>query len=245
MSGLDATFRTVAATVDYLRASTSAPTADGWWSCADAIADPDRLHDQIVATAEDRGAHDEQVAASLFVQGYAFRVPSIAVAAFALGLDRPSLDPETTAFRIDRSRPAAVAHLDPEPAGGDLATELVAHLAALIDAVRSTITVGDRLLWGNSAASIATIFRAVEGAVADDATRSAIRTSAVDLFADADAQLGGLGSFEVVDRGWFWARGNCCLWYQTSGGRMCDDCSLLDPDVRRAQWRAQLAEAAP
>jgi hypothetical protein len=160
---------------------------------------------------------------------------------------------DTTAFRIARDRPSAVAYLDPVPAVDDVTDEVLEHLSALISSVRARITVGERLLWGDVAASLAVIFRAVEGAVATRDERLAVRARADAFFDRADETLGGLGSFELVDGpghdgavdGWFWARTNCCLWYRTSDGRLCDDCSLLDADDRRRQWRDQLSGATP
>jgi ferric iron reductase protein FhuF len=247
-TALQASFDAVEATVSYLRASTEAPPDDGWLRCHELIADVDALGGLIRSTGEGRGAHDVQVAASLFVQGYAFRIPSVALAAYALGLDRPRLDPASTATKIARNRPAAVAYLDPEPGPGGsaaLADELLDHLGALIAAVRAEITIGERILWGNVAASVATAFRAVEGESPD--TRDAIRDAADAFFTAASPQLTGLGEFVLVDgtdrQGWFWQRSNCCLWYQTADGNKCDDCSLLEPDERLAGWRAQLAPA--
>jgi ferric iron reductase protein FhuF len=246
---LQATFDAVEAKVGYLRASTTAPADDGWLRCHELIADPGALAELIRSTGEGRGAHEAQVAASLFVQGYAFRIPSVALAAYALGLDRPRLDPASTATKIGRNRPAAVAYLDPDPGPhgpAALAGELLDHLGALIAAVRSEITIGERILWGNVAASVATAFRAVEGESPE--RRDAIRDSADAFFAAASPQLAGLGEFVLVDgpdrQGWFWQRTNCCLWYQTADGTMCDDCSLLDPDERLAGWRAQLEPAS-
>jgi hypothetical protein len=122
----------------------------------------------------------------------------------------------------------------------------------LIDAVRARITVGERLLWGDVAASMAVIFRAVEGAVGARDERLAVRQRADAFFDRAGDRLRGLGAFELVGEpdtpapgadGWFWGRTNCCLWYRTSNGRLCDDCSLLDPEERRQQWREQLRGA--
>jgi hypothetical protein len=259
MSKLTDTFAAVEGTVDYIRASTSAPADDGWMRCDGLVDDPRLLVDLVATTGRGRGTDEPQVAASLFVQGYAFRVPSVAVAAHALGLPRPSLALDATAFRIARHRPAGVAHLDPRPAPSGRAAvvdDVLGHLDAVIRATRAHVTVGERLLWGNAAASLAVVFRAVEGALADHDQRRAVRRSA-DAFFAADPRLRGVGAFEVVgeppDDGWFWARTNCCLWYRTadeqpergqSGNRMCDDCSLLDPAARVAGWRTQLATKA-
>lgn len=241
----------VQARVSYLRSSTDAPPEDDWLRCAD-LARPDEVLASLLAsTGEGRGTHDAQVAASLFVQGYAFRVAGVALAALALGLDLPSTEPEATAIKIARHRPSSIAFLDPEPRSGDpvrLVDELLGgHLTGFIAAVRQVVTVGERLLWGNVAASCATAFRAVEGETADE-DRADVRSRADAFFAAAEPWLAGLGQFVVVDgatrSGWYWERTNCCLWYQASGGSMCDDCSLLDPDERTAAWRSQLDEVA-
>jgi hypothetical protein len=62
--------------VPYLRCATDAPAAEGWITCADLIGDPDRLRAEIDATAVGRETDDPQVAASLYAQSYAFRMPS-------------------------------------------------------------------------------------------------------------------------------------------------------------------------
>jgi ferric iron reductase protein FhuF len=213
-SDLQAILDAVEARVDYLRSSTEAPAADGWLPCASLRGE--HLAELIRSTAEGRGTDDPQVAASLFAQGYAFRLPSVALGAYALGLDVPSVAPGSTAIKLGRHRPAAVAYLDPEPRPADgLVEELFAgHLAPFVEAVRGCFTVGARLLWGNVAASCATAFRAVD----------ADRDRADRFFAEAGPWLDGLGSF--VGDSWTWERTNCCLWYQTESGFMCDDCSL-------------------
>lgn len=240
----------VRARVSYLRAATDAPADEGWISCADLCAGDPRLYEVIDATGEGRGTHDRQVAASLFTQAYAFRVGGVALAAYALGLPTPSVAPEQTAIQLARHRPSAIAHLDAElhTAGPEtLARDLLeGHLAPFIAAVRKEITVGERLLWGNVATSCAVAFRAVEGESGAEAP--AIRAAADAFFAAATEWLDGLGGFITLSGaqrdGWFWERTNCCLWYQASGGQMCDDCSLLDPAERRAGWQSEL-DASP
>jgi hypothetical protein len=89
------------------------------------------------------------------------------------------------------------------------------------------------LLWGNTAASIATVFRAVH------AGDPAVRERAVAFHRAAEPWLEGHGTYAVIETpaasGWFWNRTNCCLWYRHTGG-WCDDCSLPaagDRDARR------------
>ena len=187
------------------------------------------------------------MAASLFVQAYAFRVPSVALGAFALGLPTPCIAPGMTAIAIARHRPAQVAYLNSqldEPDATTLAQAIADHLGQLLAAIRSVINVGERLLWGNVAASCATAFRAIEGASVEK-DRPSIRTRAEAFFQAAD--FGGFasaGRFETVEEGtkngWYWTRTNCCLWYQTTSGSRCDDCSLFTPAELLAIRVAQL-----
>ena len=225
----------VQARVSYLRCHEDAPPADGWISCAALIASPERLGAEIGATAPGRGTKDPQVAASLYTQAYAFRVPSIAVAAFALGLPVPQTSPEVTAIRISRHRPADLAILTPrcrEIPAPALAQELLeGHLGRFVLAVRAVTRVGERLLWGNVAASLATIFRAVQsnGPLGDPA----VRARAAEFERAASPWLDGLGHYSSLEAppalGWYWNRTSCCLWYQTTSGSYCEDCSLHDP----------------
>ena len=231
--------------VSYLRCSTTAPPEDGWIRCADLIADPHRLRSEIDSTAAGRGTDDAQVAASLYAQSYAFRVPSIAVAAFALELPIPATDPAMTFVRLGRHRPAEVAIL--EPSCRTLETSAFAdelldgHLAPFVAAVRAATRVGERLLWGNVAASLATIFRALDVGPLGDA---GVRARAADFEAATSARLAGLGDYSTIVApgavGWYWTRTNCCLWYQTTGGFYCDDCSLRDPAELAAKRLADL-----
>src|SRR3954454_23965769 len=114
MSSLAEVVSHVQARVSYLRCSTTADEAQGWIGCSALIGDPGRLRTEIDATASGRHTVDPQVAASLYVQSYAFRVPSIAVAAYALGLTVPSTSPSTTSIRITRHRPGELAISDPD-----------------------------------------------------------------------------------------------------------------------------------
>ncbi|MBI4933450.1 MAG: hypothetical protein HY828_06200 [Actinobacteria bacterium] len=247
---LDHVVAAVQERVSYLRCSTVAPPEDGWISCADLIASPDRLRAQIDSTATGRGTDDPQVAASLYAQAYAFRVPSIAVAALALGLPTPSTDPAVVSVRLGRHRPAEVAIVDQscrDVAISDFVDALLeGHLAPFIAAIRSTTRVGERLLWGNVAASLAMIFRALDVAPKGDGE---VRARAIEFERAASPWLDGLGSYSTIDTpdvvGWYWTRTNCCLWYQTTSGFYCDDCSLRDPTELAAKRLADLTGGTP
>jgi ferric iron reductase protein FhuF len=237
----------VQARVTYLTCATDAPEADGWIRCADLVADPALVRREIEATLPGRRTDDIQVAASLYVQSYAYRVASLAVAAYALDLPSPSCDPDVLAVLVQRHRPARIAVLDPvchrldAPA---LAARLLdRHLRPFIATVRDSTRIGQRLLWGNVASAIASIFGAMHsvGPCGDPGVRRR-----AELFHEAaEPWLGGLGEWSELELpgafGWYWNRTSCCLWYQTDGGRYCEDCSLHDRAELDASRAAALA----
>jgi len=235
--------------VSYLRIALDAPVADGWTCCGALITDPRLLTGAIESTQAGRGAPDLQVTASLWFQAYTFRVALPVVAPFALGLAGFTTDPSATHMRIARNRPAAVAVTDgslldrsAEQAAYDL---LSGHLSPMIEAITEGFTIGRRLLWGNAAASIATVLRAIEGAPGAD--RPGVRARADELFDQAQPWLAGLGGFDVVaesgQEGWYWTRTNCCLFDRCEGATRCDDCSLTPAADLEAARRSALATA--
>lgn len=229
---IDHVVERVVQAVGYLKISLDAPESEGWLCSATLIDDPPALIELIRSTASGRGAPHDAVAASLFVQGYAFRVAGLVLAPNALGLASPSCASHGVHIRIERNRPSAVAVTDhrlSQPSASELAQSLLgSHLESLISVVAEHLVVGRRMLWGNVAASIATVFRAIESSPSVD--RDDVRRRAFDFFVSAEPWLDGLGGFEMVDGDWHWTRTNCCLWYQCSGGSRCNDCSLHTVD---------------
>lgn len=252
---LDDTITTIQQRVSYLRCTvlddthdgSGGPDGDSWFHVGQLLAHLDRLESLIRRTGAARGADDAQVAASLFVQSFAFRMASIATAAWALGLPSTSLEPDQVGFRITRNRPGELGVWSADVVRHDAASLAVALVdglvAPMVAAVRERIQVGERLLFGNAASSIATVFRAVQstGARGD----RDVRGRAVELFAAHD-RLADLGTWTTIEAGdalgWFWDRGNCCLWYRSTeaNGRYCDDCSLHDPTERTERRRLEL-----
>ena len=212
----------------YLRNALAAPPDEGWLASAALIEQPALLRGSIASTQAGRGAPDLQVAASLWFQAYAFRAAVPVVAPFALGLPGFSADPQATSIRLARSRPAAVAVTDPavrDRSAEAAAQELLAgHRLEVAEAVAASHTVGHRLLWGNAAASVAAVLRAVEGAPGAD--RAVVRARAGELVDAAQPWIAGLGSFELGEQGWRWGRTNCCLYDRCDGASRCEDCSL-------------------
>jgi ferric iron reductase protein FhuF len=254
----------VAAAVPYLRAECGSRRGGAWLSCTELNTDRTFLRDTILSTAQGRGTTDPVVAASLFAQAYAFRVAGVALASYVLTRRVPDVGADQLAVGIARSRPSTVAFLRPcragvtdDPARCDVRVygeralltwfvhRLVAgHLRPFVDAVRDVVDVGERLLWGNAAASCAVALRAVEGAFSDPVR---VRTDAEAFFA-AVPEFAGLGGFVMLEagdrQGWFYERTNCCLYYQTRAAVTCDDCSRVLRADRRAAFCATLAGAS-
>jgi ferric iron reductase protein FhuF len=224
----DEVFDAVARRVPYLSVS-PATDGDDWVSCAALIADP---VDTVRNTKTGFETDDDAVAASLFTEAYAFRVAGVALAAYALDLPVPDVAPARTAVRVDKPRPTAVAYLEPalrRATAPQLAADLVgAHFEPFVVAIHRAFTVGERLLWGNVAAACAVAFRAV-----GDSDRT--RKNAEDFVQAAQPWFAGAGHFTNQlaghqDRGWYWDRTSCCLWFRTASGQYCDNCSLMRPD---------------
>ncbi|MGH8994787.1 MAG: (2Fe-2S)-binding protein [Acidimicrobiales bacterium] len=247
---LETVLGAVASRVGYLRAETSVQGPE-WVGCDELIGDPTVMDTALEASLAALGTDDMAVAASIFAQSYAFRVAAAPLGAYALGLPIPPAAPAAVAVRLTGGRASgagfrsACLRRSGDTAG--LADELVVgHLTGFVDAVRRRVRVGTRLLWGNAAASCAAVFRALEGAACERgeaAERQAIRRRADAFFACAP-QLGRAGLFESVaaegTEGWYWTRRSCCLWFQISGGRTCEGCSLTTADDRAAHRLAEL-----
>jgi hypothetical protein len=236
---------------------------DGLWiSCQELVADPTGLGTVIRGTGRAIGTDDQVIAASIFIQGYAYRVATMAVACLTAGGMVPGSSYEAMAVGLGRGRVSKVAYLDPtvfdmvgnrppadalvEASTTDRALTLVLeqvveeHLRPLIAATRQQVRVGERLLWGNVAASVSTAFRTMEGCLGPWVVRLGKR-----FFELAPPELRGLGTFLLIEsqdrRGWFWERTNCCLFYQIEGHAKCSDCSLIPAGERRAAYEASLS----
>ena len=131
------------------------------------------------------GTDDPVVAASIFVQGYAYRIATLAVACLTVGGVLPGSEPGVMAVGLGRGRVSKVAYLEPtvfdlfeghppaealgEASAADWALTLLLeqvvelHLRPLIGLTRNQVRIGERLLWGNVAASASTAFRTMEG----------------------------------------------------------------------------------
>ena len=144
------------------------------------------------------GTDRDDVATSLFVQGYAFRIATVAVGSWLLADSVIAADPATTAISLGRGHPNAVL-LAPGSRmlrGGGIgdvhATLIDGHLSALVATAHESTKVGAALLWGNVASSSAAAFGAFAGA--PGARRAAIADGVEAFFARARPSSGRAAS---------------------------------------------------
>ena len=125
-------------TVDYLRVTIGAPE-EGWLPCDRLVADADHLAAVVAGTQEARGTTRDDVATSLFVQGYVFRIATVAIGSWVMADAVIEVDPATTAIALGRGRPNAVrlAEATTMAMPADVqqlhAALIERHLAAMVD----------------------------------------------------------------------------------------------------------------
>lgn len=248
-------------------AQPGAPAQDGdWLLCEELLGNGPWLETVIRGTGRRLGTGSGAVAASLFVLGYSYRVLTLAVTCLLMGGSAPGSRAEDMAVALSKGRPVLVAYRRPRallvggvcefaatgagPGAGPqelalavqfiLAEAVEGHLRLLVEATGARVKVGQRLLWGNVAASAAVAFLTVEGRRGEW-----VKPLAEHFFAQAPQELRGQGSFLSLEhggrRGWFWERRNCCLNDRLPEHIRCRDCSLTPAAERRAHYLAGLA----
>jgi ferric iron reductase protein FhuF len=221
----------VASLVPFLRARRGQPGTDDVLG-ADLIADPDLLRESIARSADARGSEDPQVLASLWWQGYCYRLAGTTLAAWVVAGSAP--DPSASAgagVGVERGRPSSLVVGTRAREVGSLDRLLdhlfPSHLDPVADRLREVQPIGTRLVWGNADAAIASCLSAVATA---PAAPSDLHDRVDEVVAALPEGIGRLGSW-LAPRHHRYHRTTCCLWWKTStaAGAYCDDCSLLDP----------------
>lgn len=236
----------ISGTVDYLRV-TVGDRGDDWIRCEPLVTEPERLRELVSSTKAGRGTERDDVATSLFVQGYSFRIASLAIGGWLMGDAVLDLSPPNAAIAIGRDRPNAVrvdearVFSTEEPLAALHESLVDAHLAPLVATAHAACRVGEPLLWGNVGASCASSFGAFSGELPQRGLE--IRDRAEAFFASARPQLAGAGRLVRLGDRWAWERKSCCLWYLTDSGFKCEDCSLWTNEERRRRYAA--SEASP
>ena len=233
-------------TVDYLRVSV-APTDGDWIRCEPLVDEPAHLAELVATTKEGRGTDRDDVAMSLFVQGYAFRIASLAIGAWVMGDAVMDVAPARVSIALGRHRPNAVALDDAtlvvvdDSLRGLHDTLIDGHLARLVACAHNACRVGETLLWGNVAAGCASSF----GAFATELVtrRVEIRDRADAFFDGARPEVRSAGRLVHLGDRWAWERKSCCLWYLTASAFKCEDCSLWTDDERKLRYAAAEEDA--
>ena len=227
MSGASASLDALEDLVPFLRARRDQPEP-GDLLAADLLA-PDRLAAAVAATP-DVGVSDPQVQASLWWQGYSYRVAGGTLAAWIVAGSAP--DPSIAAgcgVGVGRGRPSSlvVGSDAVEIHDRDLLVErlFAGHLDRLAEVLRARHPIGRRLVWGNTAASIASCCGAVAAAGARDVAPS-IDARIDEVTAALPHDLAALGTWTSPHTAY--RRTTCCLWWKAdaSNGALCADCSL-------------------
>ncbi len=226
---IDDTLGPLTALVGHLRWRADAPGPDDLLA-TDLAADADHLADIVRASGEGRGSSDPQVLGSLWWQAYSYRVAGMTLAAWALTGAAPDPAAGGTGVGIARSRPSSllvdpaaetIADLD------DLVGRLFAgHLDRVAESLRAHHALGTQLIWGDTAAGIASAL----GAVGTAEGAPPLRGRVDDITSALPHDIGELG--EWTPGQWAFARRTCCLWWKTeaSKGALCEDCSLRRQD---------------
>lgn len=237
--------------------------ADGEWiRCHELVSSPSVLESVIRSTGQRLGTDDPVVAASLFVQNYSYRVLTQAVSCALVRGVVPDSRATSMAVTLSKGRPTAVAYTDPgallvsgasetpstafrDPQAVGAFFDLVVslgideHLLPLVSSTRERVRIGERLLWGNIADSMAVAFTTMEGCLG-----SWVRDIGEAFFTVGPPQLQGLGSFLAVEHagrlGWYWERSSCCLYDRLPGKIRCSGFSLTPIDERHAAYRSSL-----
>lgn len=210
------------------------------------VDDSDFLAGLVRSDREAPGLDRRDVALSIFVQGYAYRVASVAIGAWVLDGVVLDVSPSNMAFGTKEGRPSRIRFAAYRTAAraSDLETLHRAlvdrHLAGVVEQARRVMRIGAPLLWGNVGSSCASSFGALMGS--EDHAR--VRDSVIAFFRSARPELAASGRVVPVGSLWAWERRACCLWYRSPVGTRCVDCSLWTDEEREQRYdRVRAAEA--
>lgn len=245
----------VTGAADYLRVSVRNSTSgDEWLPTSSLVHDPQFLYETMRTAMDGRGVGRDDIGMSLLVQGYAFRIASVAIGSWLAAGRCVDVSPDNAWVRFGRNRPYAVL-LDAarwaDRGGTDdgsmasLHRHLVDdHLAPLIDTARAACRVGARTLWSNVASSCAEsfgVFMRLSDLPDHDRWRS-VRHAVTEFFATARPELARGGHVVPIGPIWAWQRNACCLYFQHADGSKCGDCSLHSAPERDARYERILKD---
>ncbi|MCI3278069.1 (2Fe-2S)-binding protein [Streptomyces cylindrosporus] len=165
-------------------------------------------------------APELRIGASVFQQGLAARLWSVALGCAAAYGQVPDLDPQLLHWNPDASAPDDLWLSEVRPLPADPATiadiVLHRHLEPLAAALRAHYRVAPGLLRGNAASALVATARQL-------GAPPAVRALTDGLL--AHPLLAGTGTLT----GTAFRRRSCCLYYRVPGGGVCGDCCFTRP----------------
>lgn len=225
MTSPDQALGPLTALVSHLRWRAGTPE-DGDLLAVELAADANRLAEVVAASAKGRGSDDPQVLGSLWWQAYSYRVAGMTLAAWALTGAAPDPAAPGTGVGMARNRPSSLL-VDPAAAVVTHLPSLVerlfaGHLVRVAESLRTRHSLGVQLIWGDTAAGIASALGAI--GTAEDAPP--LRDRVDEVTAALPHEIPHLGTWAAGR--WAFRRRTCCLWWKTtaSNGTLCEDCSL-------------------
>jgi FhuF 2Fe-2S C-terminal domain len=223
-----------------------------WRPLSELSSDTDALRAKVTDFERRLGTGESRVAASILFQGLAARLWSPVVGAVTAHGLLPVAAPAHLRWRPVPTGPlplwtprtagwASVSGADPGEVAALVHHAVVTELLEPLERAFQNITkIAPSLLWGNAASALAGTLRTLPVARPDLAPRAArLIREVLGL-----GELAGTGELaEPAPGQYFFVRTSCCLYYRVPGGGMCDDCALLAPEIRDAQWAQAVRRA--
>ncbi|MEV7970546.1 (2Fe-2S)-binding protein [Sphaerisporangium sp. NPDC088356] len=223
--------------------------APSWRPLGELSSDIGALRARVADFERRLGTGESRVAASILFQGLAARLWSPVVGAATAHRLVPV---HASAHMRWRAAPTGPLPLwTPRTAGWATVRQaecaevvyqaVVAELLdPLVEAFQQVTKIAPSLLWGNAASALAGTLRTLPAARPDLGPPAARLVGEVLRL----GVLAGTGEpAEPAPGHHFFVRTSCCLYYRVPGGGMCDDCALLTPAIREAQWARTVRQA--
>ncbi len=227
--------------------------------------DDDLIDAAVAARGAALGSPAPGVAATLFLQGYAYRLAAPVLGAWVLHRRVPDVSAANVELAFHEGLPVDVRLVADRVAGSpgdalpdavlieadDLVGEVVrvlldGRLMDLHDRLRQRHRLGATIARGALASQIGMALTHIDGH--GPAPWQQVAGDAVDLFRRTRDRIGGegpTGDVVVLDDGervgMTWRRRTCCLVFCCAGREACGGCSRRTDDERAAVWAARLA----
>lgn len=214
------------------------------WVSGEFFADPASWPDISRNYAFSIGSNKTPVGGSCALQGHASRVAALTLGVWVstgvlLRLDRSLLlfelaSGRTTQIRVDRS-----VGMRPDARVDDVADELLhGYLASIVDASQRTSRITDRVAWGNIAAAVAGVFRAIHAHVPSSDQPLVADLARRFLTLDTWPEHELISWTEPNNTVLWYHRSTCCLMRLSPEKSECGSCSKLTHGEQLDRWSA-------